>query len=226
MRALLFLVLINACDLPTKPGDTVPATGETGTGSGDAEYTGCDDTTSAVAADEVTALGFSANDVLTALTGPFSASAEWYDTHTTTTLSLAVSGDGDATFYDREVAVDTGSGGLGGGADPQCSDELEVPVAIAFSTADGGFDEHISSSVFATDLSSLSVGGDLDWTALGGSFTITSLDPSDWDTVTLSLEAVVAGGATTGEVRLSASKDTGGGSGMGQVGPVLLWPPP
>ena len=201
-----------------------------GGGGGVPDYQECDDVTSELAPSDVSGLGFSAADVLAVVAGPTTAVGTWSDGGPTITVSLAVAAAGSPVFHDRSPAADTGgsdSGMGGGGADGNCYDWLDVPVTIAFSTDDGKFAEAVSANVTAIELSSMWASGELDWSALSGTYTFTEIDPAKWDDVALSLSAGWAGGATMGQVDMSASReiaDSGGGAtGEGIVGPVLRW---
>ena len=164
--------------------------------------------------------------------GPLTADATWTADSSSTTITLSVDLAGDPIFHDREPAPDTGATDTGfasGAPDYQCPDYLELPVSISFSTDDGAFDETVTGSIMAMDLSSLWATAELDWTALSGSYTFTEIDPTEWDSVSLSISAGWAGGDSSGQVDMSASRTVSGGSGSGtgmgegMVGPVLRW---
>ena len=230
LSALSVATLTTSCAGGDVKDDTAAPGDDSGVVSGDGgmpDYQECDDSTATLASSDISALGFSADDVLTAVAGPSSASGTWTDGGAITTVTLAVSLSGAPVFHDRSPTVDTGTGMEG--PDSACPDWLEVPVSVTFATDDGAFDETLSASILAMELSSLWASSELDWTALSGTYTFTDIDPAEWDTVGLSLSAGWSGGATTGQVDMSASRslseDTGGGvaTGEGIVGPVLRW---
>jgi hypothetical protein len=230
---LLALSLAPATVVCLEKADDDDDTSEPEHGTGGRDDTGgaeswgvqCEDATTTLAAGEASALGFSGEDVLAVVAGPTSLDAEWTDSGTTTAVTLALTLTGSPVFHDQTEIVDTG--GYGVGADPEggwCPDYLEVPVTIQFSTADGAFAETLSGAIQATSTDSLSAGGELDYANLGGSYTLTEIDPAEWDDVSLSLNNAWSDGQVRGAVSLSATRELGGGVGEGLVGDVLRWP--
>ena len=180
-------------------------------------YDACDDVLSTVTSDDLTALGFSADEVLAALTGPFESDAEWVaeEGRANTTVTFAVVANGDPVFHDRAPA---------GTSAAQCQDLLEVPITLSFSSGDGAFGEQIDTAIWAMDLTALSASAAIDWQALDGSFTFSTVVPADWDTVTIDLSTMLTP-ALNGQVQVSANRETGPSTGEGMVGPLLRWPP-
>jgi hypothetical protein len=136
-------------------------------------------------------------------------------------VSLSVVAAGDPVFHDRSPAD---SGGSGTSASNACPDTLEVPVSLSFSSGDGAFAEGVATALTVLDVNALSVSAPLDWTALSGSFAFVTIDPTAWDLVSLDLESTLTP-AVSGQVQVSATKDTGPSTGKGFVGPLLRWPP-
>lgn len=241
---LLTLILTLACRSSEEQGDknnttdtgstnTIEDTGSTTTadsgdyGMGVPDYIPCDDTTTTIAEDDDSLMGFSGLDVLAQTATVTSSTARWSEgSSPNTTLHITVSSAGAPIFHDLEESTDTG--GPSQGADFACMDYLEQPVTLDFYTDDGAFNESLSTAIYAMDIDAISVGGDFDPFALNGSFTFADLDPSEWDTVSLSLSNGWSNGGIQGQISMSASVelsgDSGTASGMGMIGPVLIWP--
>jgi len=219
---LLPLLLISAC---FDEGEL--KTADTGLPSGQPDYQACDDATSVLDQDAVCALGFSADDVLTVVTGPASAAATWTDGGAATTVTISASLAGDVVYHDRSPVEDTGGPGdtgyATGAPDDGCADWLEVPVTLGLATDDGAFDESVVASILAMDPASLWGSAELDWSALGGSYVFTEIDPAEWDEVSLSVSAGWSAGVMTGQVDMSADRTVSEDMGEGLVGPVLRW---
>jgi hypothetical protein len=195
------------------------------TGGTDGWGNPCDDTPATLAMGDASPLGFSADEMLAVAAGPNTADAIWTETSGTTTATLSLAAAGAPVFHDLEFVSDTGDhGGADWDEDSACPDYLEVPVTMTFSTGDGAFSESISASLTAASLASLSAGADLDHAALGGSYTVTEIDPSEWDEFSLSVANRWSDGAVSGAVSMSASRSLDNGMGEGMVGDVLRWP--
>lgn len=206
------------------------------TDEGRPDHIPCEEVATPVALDEVTALGFSAADVLAAVVGEASATATFTEEHRDTTVTITTSAADGAVFvlHERTPApddtddTDPQSDGPPQGAPDEgaCPDWLEVPIDVRLATADGAFDEARTGTILTSELATLSAGGDLAWDALTGTWDVTTVtDPADWDTVSMSWSNQwEAGGTIRGQIDLSASRDDGGGVGSGLVGPVLRWP--
>lgn len=112
----------------------------------------CEDTPTAVALDEVTDLGFTAQALLDLATGAHDETFRWARDGSTTPLALAVTyGAGEARFVDSEPVYPEG------GEQPAigviCDDRVEVDVTVSFATDDGAFTEVL-------DLALTAVAGD------------------------------------------------------------------
>ncbi len=148
-----------------KGGSTASAgagVGGMGTAGG---YSECVETTSEIGADEVTALGFSANDVLAAVGGTRETDLLWmpsdlYATHslagTVTPLTLMLADAVTATRY-----IDSQGGGCPGGnaACFLCQSRAEVDVELGIQSGDGALDElfTVTLEVVAIDSPTFSV---------------------------------------------------------------------
>jgi hypothetical protein len=218
----LFLSLLVACSVSQGENED-----DTGTHEGRPDSLECSDTSTTLASDEASVLGFSADEVLAVMAGPVDAAGTWSADDSAVLVTLSVVAAGDAVFHEREPVEDTGvpddTGFEMGAPDDGCPDWVEIPVQLALTTDDGAFDETVVGSVLAMDTASLWVSADLDWTALTGTFTFTEIDPAEWDQVTLSVSAGWVDGSPTGQVDMNASRKVSEDMGEGMVGPVLLW---
>lgn len=232
---MLFLLL--ACTTP--PDDTgAKQDSGGGGGSGAPDYM-CDVAETAVAMDEVTPLGFSADDLALAFAGTYAATFTYND-GVTTGLSHTLALTDGATFIDQTYRQDTG--GLDTGPQPgapdttgdPCVDYLTINADFTLLTDDSAFNEAWSGLVNAYDLNSLVFGGDIDINTLGGTWTPSDFDPADYDTASLSINGQIIIGdtiSTSGTMQAQASRtndtNTGSGaSGSGIVGPVGAWSGP
>lgn len=189
---------------------------------GSTQASACEEVTSIVPADQVTPLGFSADQVLAAVVGPFGADAEWVAEkgRPATTVSLSVTaGTGEVLFHDLSAGYLAPSIG----ASPPCFDVLEVPARVEFTSGDGAFAEVREVSLMVSDLTAISASFPLDWATLDGTFTFATIDPTAWDEVTLDVSTQLVP-SVSGEVQVSASRGAGSVS-EGLVGPLLRWPP-
>lgn len=189
----------------------------------------CDDVTTSLAFEADSPLGFAAADVADALVGETTVDAWMGPGPATISVTVGLSDLGAPTFHDLEPAEDTDGGSetdlpLGAPDAGPCADYLEIPATVTFASGDGAFDETLAVALRALTPVDASAGADLDPDALEGTFTITEIDPDDWDEVSLSFSNSWGEGTVRGELYLSASRDLGGGMGEGFVGPVLRWP--
>jgi hypothetical protein len=205
-------LLLAACALTPPRDDEDDPTGLPGGGQPDPM---CTFTESAIDADDASALGFSANDVVAAVAG-VRADTLVYNAGGSTALSLELTAAEDlaATLVDGEP-IDPGL------PPDACADSLRVSLVLDFSSDDGAFAESMAVVAYPTELAAIPVGGDLDLASLGGSFTSPDIgDPSAWDSATLSISATFGAADQEGRLDVSASRDLGGGMGEGVVGPV------
>ena len=143
--------------------------------------------------DGFSALGFSANALIDALSGTYTASFDW-DDDAPTELSLVL------TYNSGNVAINRYTG-------TNCpSDSMSVVLETTFETADGGLDEadNVTFTGATTDEASFYI----DWDAytLGGNLEIEADEPSGFNDpylTSVDLEvrgSVAADGTTSGEV--------------------------
>jgi hypothetical protein len=222
MSPALLLTLL-ACTLGTEE----LRDDDTGLHQGMPDAQECSDTLTTLAMDEPCPLGFSADEVLAVVAGPVEASGTWTADGATVLVSLAASAGGAPIYHDRAPMDDTGgpedTGPAMGAPDDACQDWLELPLDLVLITDDGAFDEVVSATMLAMDLAALWASAELDWAALGGSYTFDEIDPDDWDEVGLAVSAGWFEGLPTGQVDMSASRSVSDTMGEGLVGPVLRW---
>jgi hypothetical protein len=146
-------------------------------------------------ADEVSPLGFSARAALDAASGEHTAPLVWAD-GAQSQLTTDVAQAGDVVYVDYEV-VDDGSG-----MEPAigCVDQVEVPVALVVTSADGAFGEtrNVQLVVDADGASaSLDLAGPLQ-----GSFDVNAFVPDGaaYDEVSASLSLSWSAGGLSGSV--------------------------
>lgn len=195
-------------------------------GQGGQDSYGCEILSSTeLGMDELTELGFSGQGVLDNLAGEHSEDLEWANGNAASTLTVHISGNGGARWVDLEPPAN----GNEGGAALYCEDYLELDLAITVVSADGAFDESWTGTASAQYADALAANIELDTDNLGGSYTVTELDPSEWDTVDLNLWLAVDLGGPRGELSLiSTYADKGGGDdavAMAQNTPVAQFPP-
>jgi len=126
----MFLTLMFACT-----GDATDTADERISSAG-----GCEDTPSALALDELSPLGLTADELLAAAGGETVEELLWADDGAAAlTLTLTYTG-GEVAWVDSEYVPPEGDGSYTL-AMPVCEDRLEVPLALSFTTDDGAFDE-------------------------------------------------------------------------------------
>ena len=171
----LFLLAIAGCD-EGRGEDTGPS---------------CKDEEHPVALDELTRLGFSAQQVVDLVSPSFEGPLTWSD-QTATVLELAIASTGEAWFVDSEVVA--GSGDEQPAIWPICEDRVAVAVTIHFATEDGAFAETWEDRVDATTSSVASWSRELELDALGGDFDLLPfVEAKDYD----ELRAFAAGSVST-----------------------------
>lgn len=156
-----------------------------------------------IAADEVTPDGLTAQDAA-ALVTPFSGPLTWVE-HPATTLDLTPTVDvGSARFVDYELPE------VGEGPEPalECVDTIEMDADLAFVTADGLLDELWSIVLVARDASTTDADAEIDPAALAGTYTVTEVDPADYDVVRMFVNPVWTSTAVSG--RLTGQAETTG----------------
>ncbi len=158
----------------------------------------CEGTPVVVALDEVTPIGLTAGDLIARI--PAHQDAEFtYADGTTTPLALDFTVGAEATFTDLEAVYPEGNSiDIG----VICDDAISVPVDLTFATADGVFDEAISTPATATTEDLGSLNKELDLAAMGGTFVIDDYtDVTDYTDARLFISVALHDDAvTTGAV--------------------------
>jgi hypothetical protein len=146
-------------------------------------------------------LGFSADELLNSLGAERDSRLTWSDgTSTTLSLALARRVNGSVEYQEREYVSD------GSGAElvaPTCPDVVSIPVTLTFSTGDGKFAEEWALPLLAESATRASGFSRVELGTLEGSFTVTQIDPAQFDDVlahvTLTLESSAWSGTLSGQ---------------------------
>jgi hypothetical protein len=202
------LVLVAGCG-SSGSGDSQLGTGVTGGQTGE-EGSGCKaERTTRLAWSERSALGFSADDLLGAL-GDERDTRLTYEDGSSTTLSMTLArDDGGAVQYQDRAFVSDGSGAEI--APEQCPDVVSVPVALTFSTGDQAFAEEWSLALLAESTTSASAQVEIDLETLRGNFTVTQVDPAQFDDVIAYLAITLAEDAWSGRLDGAGVQTSGSG---------------
>ncbi len=173
----------------------------------------CEETRTAVALDEQTALGFSAQEVIDALVFAHETDLDYADgTIAALTLDLIHDG-GEARYVDSVAVYPEGDEEMDLGA-ILCEAYVEIDVTVDFVTDDGVFDESWELPLQATAADAASFGlSDLTPDDFTGSYDFLAFDPADFDEVTTSVWAAFDMGGPRGEISemaTSESQDEGG----------------
>jgi len=199
--AILFVAaVISGCS-----GTSAHTGGQTGE-----ETVGCLPVSSrTLAVDEASPLGFSAADVLTTASGPHGATLTWAKGGDTPVTVNITARDGVIEYQDREWR-DDGSGTEEAPAiGASCPDVVVIPVRLELATEDGAFDEVFDISLEATAVDTSSAWLELDLDALAGTYTVTEVDPSQYEEVSAFLSVQLAGAAVHGSVDGQATGTSG-----------------
>ncbi|WP_437840378.1 hypothetical protein [Sorangium sp. So ce1153] len=182
---------------------------------------GCDEEAEDIGADVVSPLGFSANEVISALSGERSAPLTWAkggSTTATVSLGALVS----ARFVRSQPSEGGGPEGSGPGiAEPalgvDCADHLQIDVPLAFATEDGAFDESFAVTLRARQVDAGTYYHNIDLEALQGSYEVTEVDPAEFRKVTVSLSGTLSSSAAHGTISGMAESHPVGSGPEGSV---------
>ena len=202
IAALTLLALLPACDLFSRnePQDL----------DGDAADAGCEETVTVLAGvDAMSALGFSAAEVLTNAEGEHIGPMEWGTGLADGPIVVSFgpeSGVGQLTvgvaYQGGEVRhiASTPKGGLegDGGAFAQCNDRLEVDVAVTVNSGGGAFAESFTAPLRATSRGIARIVHDLELADIQGSFAVTKLEPADAEIGPIALDIGISGAGVFG----------------------------
>jgi len=184
----------------------------------------CVDTKTAVAIDEVTALGFSAQDILALVAGDEEQDLTWLGDGlagpeagaTTINFTFDTSNPGPVMFVDSEPNPDSEIE-----IDADCSDRLEVSLSLTVSTADGMLDETVETTLSAQDASGASWRGRIAAKDLSGDFPADA-DP-DFDLVAVEVAGTHSATDMSGEVMAEIESKDDGPDGIAAFGVVGQW---
>ncbi len=145
---------------------------------------------------ESTPLGFTGQQVADLVVAEHASTLSWAkggDTALTVAITTSAT---SITWRDNEYLDD----GSGIEIAMDCADDLMLPVQAVFTTADGAFAE-----TWALELSSVAVDAasayqELDLDALSGTYTVTEVDPADFDSVRASLDLEIGAAGASGVV--------------------------
>jgi hypothetical protein len=245
LPVLLPLIALCACDeIGPRGGDD--------TASEDA-WNPCTATTTVVSFDEVTALGFSAEELMAVVGGPRAEVFEWYSSGDTTDLTLELSyTGGEVRFVDQEPREgadtgaiyeaaaadldtdeprDTGPADTGpfdtGDGGVECPDSLSMDLTLVFATADGSFDESVDALLYADSLDGARASAEAAFDDLVGAYVPTdpTLVPEEWDTFGVTWDVEVFADATEGSLGVTGSRDISDDTSEAFMGIEAVWPP-
>lgn len=163
----------------------------------------CEDTRTAIAPDEATALGITANDVLAGLPAEETTTFRYVD-GASTDLTIAFTPDAQAYFVDS-VAVYPETDGPVPAIAVVCDDRIEFDGTLAFATADGAFAESLAVTLAAT-ADAANIREELDLDALTGTFDIEPfVDAEDYDALAAWIDVSFVAGQSQGKVEGQAS---------------------
>ncbi|XXY49087.1 hypothetical protein WME91_54680 [Sorangium sp. So ce269] len=182
---------------------------------------GCDEEAEDIGADVVSPLGFSANEVIAALSGERSAPLTWAKGGSTT-AAVSLGELVSARFVRSQPGQGGGPEGSGPGvAEPalalDCADHLQIDVPLAFATEDGAFDESFSVKLRATQVDAGSFYHKIDLEALQGSYEVTEVDPAEFREVLVYLSGTLTSSAVDGTISGTAENHPIGSGPEGSV---------
>ncbi|WP_437580810.1 hypothetical protein [Sorangium sp. So ce887] len=174
------------------------------------EEGGCDEEREDIGADDVSPLGFSAREALSAISGERSAPLTWAKGGSTTaTVSV---GELVASRFVRSTLADSEPGGAETTLAVDCSDHLQIDVPLAFSTEDGAFDESFAVTLRISQIDDVSFYHKIDLAALQGSYEVTEVDPAEFRKVIVYLSGTLSSSAVSGMISgIAESHPTGSG---------------
>lgn len=169
------------------------------------DYPVCVETPTDVAADAISAGGFSANDLLALASGARADTLTWSD-DTTTPLALELTSDGEGALWIDSVADYTGvSIDIG----IICTPRLEVPATVSFTTDDGAFADVFDTQLVGSDADSAGFTVDLVDATLAGTFDPTDWPTSEYDTLDMAITGTFVAAGDSGMIAGSTMHDEG-----------------
>jgi len=182
------------------------------------EGAGCLDVrTERLAANQISALGFSADQALAALGLERNVPLTWQD-GTQTSLRLAFEYPGTGVEFAERAYRDSGSDSSASGPQSavaeiatECNDVLNVPLGLTLVTEDGAFDEVWAVTLVAEGVTTASVYHALDLRALEGSFRVADFAPAGTELSSVVLYVRFQAGVLTGSISGTATRRSGTG---------------
>lgn len=187
----------------------------------------CEDTSTPLGWDEAAPDGTVPSEAIAEVEGSYSG-VFTHDNGTTANLTLTVSRSGEPTWIDSEAYYyPDGGPDLG----VICDDGVAMPVSIVFSLSDGVFNENwnqdyflsISGYYYYYSGSGLGLRTSIDPALLGGSYTVTEVNPADYDYVEVSFSGSAADGLSTGSVALQGQQTSGSAVSFGHLADLGEW---
>ncbi|WP_437626938.1 hypothetical protein [Sorangium sp. So ce1151] len=178
---------------------------------------GCDEEAEDIGADVVSPLGFSANEVIAALSGERSAPLTWAKGGSTT-AAVSLGELVSARFVRSQPAKEGWPEGSGPALLVDCADHLQIDAPLAFATEDGAFDESFTVTLRATQVDDARYYHDIDLDALQGSYEVTEVDPAEFREVLVYLSGTLSSSAAHGTIKGNAETHPIGSGPDGVVG--------
>lgn len=192
--AVLGSVVLFGC--VEEDGDSGPMNGQIGGVHGGET---CQEEEEPIGLDDASPLGFSAAEVIAAVSGERTAQLTWAKGGSTT-ATLSVGAPVAARFVESTVATGTPPNGQEPAIAVVCSDYLEIDVPLSFSTEDGAFAETFSLTLRATQADTAAFYHSIDLSALEGSYQVTEVDPAEFNKLWVYLSGTISGSAVSGEI--------------------------
>ncbi|TVQ91443.1 MAG: hypothetical protein EA397_10355 [Deltaproteobacteria bacterium] len=187
MRPLLAMLIATSCTLSTSP---------------------CEEVLHDLALDAPSGYGFTAEEVLGYAEGVHATQLATREGESPLLIQLQRRGDNVAWAERAPMPSTTSNEATDGYAEPVCDDQLLVPVRLELRTPGGQLDERWDTELRASDASSARFTHSIDARRLRGSLDLDlegTLDPR------LRVEGTLtAGGSTTGNLRLTATRASDG----------------
>ena len=203
LTALTFLALLPACDLfsrvdPDIDGDSL-------------EGSGCDEQVTVLAGvDAMSALGFTAADVLSVAAGAHESPMMWGAGIADGPVQVAFGPEAGAgkltvgvTYQGGEVrfidsAPKPGQYEGDGLVESNCTDRLEVDVAVTLDSEGGAFAESFTAPLRATTRGIAKIAHELALADIQGSFAVTKLEPANATVAPIALDIGISGAGQFG----------------------------
>lgn len=180
--------------------------------NGDETYTPrCAETVSSLTLDQATDLGFTAQELISSVTGGSSDTLTWSD-GTTTGVHLGVGyADGALRYVHSEVEEPPEDAGAILDIAVICEDRIEVVADVTLKTDDGAFDEMWTVTLRALASDEASFNQDLLPGDLTGTYDYRALDPAEYDSTSAALSVSLRTGISTGNIFEMGEKTEGDG---------------